>query len=298
MMTIANRITLLRAFLTILMYACIVVPASWTRLAALLIFALASITDWVDGFLARRTNTTTTFGAVADPFVDKLLIGGVFVAFASVPTLNVPLWAVFLIIARELMISTLRVLAALNREVLSAERSGKIKTALQMISASIILIILNIQDLAINGPVTWQAGMQAAAQVTQNMPYILTVIVMIVTWASGISYLYNHWGLLTRSWSIPARKGRNQQYQYRHNSADNRNRRPRNSNNNRSGSDSRTSNSTSGGVVQKSAYFPQDAQAARNGKKNYRPYRRSKRPMNHSAEHKVAAAAPPSGEQA
>ncbi|MDD4004205.1 MAG: CDP-diacylglycerol--glycerol-3-phosphate 3-phosphatidyltransferase [Elusimicrobiaceae bacterium] len=271
MMTIANRITLLRAFLTILMYACIVVPASWTRLAALLIFALASITDWVDGFLARRTNTTTTFGAVADPFVDKLLIGGVFVAFGSVPALHVPLWAVFLIIAREMMISTLRVLAALNREMLAAERSGKFKTAIQMISASLILVILNIQDLAVNGPPDWQAGMQAAAHFTLQFPYLLTIIVMIVTWASGISYLYNHWDMLRRSWSIPNSR---RQPQLRR-TENRRQRRPHRNN--------RFRPEKKDGIVQSSPYFPQDA-ILREAKKNHRPRRRGKRPAGQTAQ--------------
>lgn len=288
MMTIANRITLLRAFLTILMYACIVVPASWTRLAALLIFAIASITDWIDGFLARRTNTTTTFGAVADPFVDKLLIGGVFVAFASVASLNVPLWAVFLIIARELTISTLRVLAALNREVLSAERSGKFKTAIQMISASIILIILNIQDMAVNGPLDWQPAMQGAAHLTAQFPYVLTIIVMLITWTSGISYLYNHWDMLSRSWSIP----QNRRPSSRRNGADYRKGQDRHRHEAKqearrqdrrygqyNGSDS---------MVQKSAYFSDTPQ--REARK--RPYRRNKRQAKNGGQTQPAPQAP------
>lgn len=292
MMTIANRITLLRAFLTILMYACIVVPASWTRLAALLIFAIASITDWIDGFLARRTNTTTTFGAVADPFVDKLLIGGVFVAFASVPALNVPLWAVFLIIARELTISTLRVLAALNREVLSAERSGKFKTAIQMISASIILIILNIQDLAVNGPLDWQPAMQGTAHLTAQFPYVLTIIVMLITWASGISYLYNHWDMLSRSWSIP----QNRRPSSRHNGAERRAGR-HDSQRHEAKLEARRQDRRYGqyngsdDMVQKSAYFSDTPQ--RDGKKRqYRPYRRNKRPARNGGQGQPAPQAP------
>ena len=202
-MTLANRITLLRAFMSVLMFVCIVVPGIWTRLAALAIFALASITDWVDGYLARKTNTATTFGAIADPFVDKLLIGAVFVAFASIPALNVPLWAVFLIIAREMMISSLRVLAAIHKEVLAADRSGKFKTAIQMISSCVILIILNMYDLAAVGPENWRTFFAGAVFAMKPFPYILTIIVTAITWGSGIMYLNSHWAMLKKSWSIP-----------------------------------------------------------------------------------------------
>ena len=90
-------------FGTMIMFICLMVDNIWFRLAAAVLFGLAALTDWLDGKIARQTGTMTPFGAIADPFVDKILVGAVYIGFASLPMLNVPLWAVFLIIARELM---------------------------------------------------------------------------------------------------------------------------------------------------------------------------------------------------
>ena len=74
MMTLANKITLIRAALAIVMFLFILAPFGWARLVATLIFILAASTDWVDGKIARETNTITPFGAIVDPFVDKILV--------------------------------------------------------------------------------------------------------------------------------------------------------------------------------------------------------------------------------
>ena len=74
MMTLPNKITLTRAALSIVMFIFILIPCGWTRLIATLIFIVAASTDWVDGKIARETNTITPFGAIVDPFVDKILV--------------------------------------------------------------------------------------------------------------------------------------------------------------------------------------------------------------------------------
>ena len=112
MMTLANKITLMRAALSIVMFLFILLPYGWARITATLIFILAASTDWVDGKIARQTNTITPFGAIVDPFVDKILVAAAFFAFVGIKELDVPIWAVFFILLRELMISTLRVIAA------------------------------------------------------------------------------------------------------------------------------------------------------------------------------------------
>ena len=128
MMTLPNKITLTRAALSIVMFIFILIPCGWTRLIATLIFIVAASTDWVDGKIARETNTITPFGAIVDPFVDKILVSAALFAFVGIHELDVPIWAVFFIILRELMISTLRVIAALEGKVMAAERWGKFKT--------------------------------------------------------------------------------------------------------------------------------------------------------------------------
>lgn len=181
--------------MAIAMFICILKGGIIFKLTALAIFILAAISDWIDGKIARKTSTITIFGKIADPFVDKILVGAAFIAFAGVKSLNVPLWAVFLILARELTISTLRVLAAVKGKVLSAERSGKFKTAVQFISVLIILIILNLQTIASASKIV-----QTVVFLSDNIPYTLTVITALVSWISAISYIINHWKLLASTW--------------------------------------------------------------------------------------------------
>lgn len=185
------------------MFVCIIKGGMFTKMSALIIFILAAISDWIDGKIARRTQTKTIFGAIADPFVDKILVGAAFIAFAGVRILDVPLWAVFLIIARELTISTLRVLAAIKGRVLSAERSGKFKTAIQFISVLLILIILNLHTFAEVHSGQFTETLNIITTLTAQIPYALTVITAAVTWMSAVSYIKNHWQLLRSTWGVP-----------------------------------------------------------------------------------------------
>ena len=208
-MTLANRLTMLRALLSIAVFICVVIPGPVFRALALIFFIIASITDWLDGKIARETNTVTAFGAIADPFVDKLLICGVFMAFAATKELQVPLWAVYAIIARELMVSSLRVLAALSGKVLAAEPVGKFKTVFQIVAASIFLVILNVHSyFAVTSHGTLTPAMIDFNAKMRTGSQWLTIITALVTIASGISYLYNHWAMLQKSWSVPHRPKR------------------------------------------------------------------------------------------
>lgn len=188
-----------RMGLSLAIFAFIITNTLWAELVALLLLTIAAISDGVDGAIARRTGTSTPFGAIADPFADKLLIMSVFLSFASLKELDIPIWAVFLILLRELTISTLRVLAALNGVALKAERAGKIKTTIQLTSAFIILVLLilgmwsKVQSLpqffeylgSLDGPASWW----------------LTVITAFFTVISGTIYLANHRELIYKSWN-------------------------------------------------------------------------------------------------
>jgi CDP-diacylglycerol--glycerol-3-phosphate 3-phosphatidyltransferase len=202
-MTLANKITLLRAGLAIVMFLLMLSANPYAVIIASLIFGVAAATDWVDGMVARSTNTSTPFGAIVDPFVDKILVGAAFFAFTEIAPLNVPVWAVFFIILRELAVSTLRVLAALNNQVLAAERWGKFKTTLQLISIGVIFAILDIQVLI---PMVG-GGLKKALWYTNivlyKWPYAITVIAAAVTLISAFSYFKNNWNMLKESWSLP-----------------------------------------------------------------------------------------------
>lgn len=199
-MTLSNKITMSRAFLSLLIFVLIVCHTLWSELAALAFLTAASISDYYDGEIARRTQTTTPFGAIADPFADKILVMAVFLAFASLRDLTMPLWAVFLILLRELTISNLRVLAALRGEVMKAERAGKFKTTTQLTSAFIILVLLIIKIWAEKHSLP-AVFLSLAASHAGQTAYWLTVFTALVTVISGVAYLYNHRDLLRKSWN-------------------------------------------------------------------------------------------------
>lgn len=203
MMTLANKITLIRAGLSLLVFFFILLPFWWARFTGIIIYIVAASTDWVDGKIARETNTITPFGAIVDPFVDKILVIAAFFAFVSIRPLNVPIWAVFLILLRELMVSNLRAIAALDGKVMAAERWGKFKTVVQMSAIGVILFVILVMHLSQLLHGTAQHVCQIIFLTLINFPYAVTAIAAVITWISAISYLRNNWDLLKKSWSLP-----------------------------------------------------------------------------------------------
>ena len=172
----------------------------WSVIIAFILLTVASISDYVDGVIARRTRTTTRFGAIVDPLADKILIMSTFLAFASIRDLTIPLWAVFIILLREFTISTLRVLAALHGEVMKAEAAGKFKTTVQLTSAFIIMALLVLKAWLKKHPadIPWLIRFSGYSG---RIAHDLTVLTALVTLISGLVYLYNHRELIKKSWS-------------------------------------------------------------------------------------------------
>lgn len=107
-------------------------------LLALLIFAVASVTDWLDGYLARKYNFVTDFGKFMDPLADKILVMAAFIGMVELQ--YIPAWAAILILTRELAVTGLRLIISGSGQVLAAQWLGKVKTATQM--GTIILFLL------------------------------------------------------------------------------------------------------------------------------------------------------------
>ena len=117
-----------------------IVPDGNGRFAALAIFIIASITDFLDGYIARKNHLVTNFGKFMDPLADKLLVSAAMICLVSMDRL--PAWMVIIIISREFAISGFRLIAADNGIVIAASWWGKFKTVSQMIM--IILLIANL----------------------------------------------------------------------------------------------------------------------------------------------------------
>ena len=162
-MTLPNWITLARLLLIVPMVYFLEVAGGdrW----ALAFFLAASLTDWVDGYLARKLKQTSVLGALLDPLADKILVTGALVGL--VHQALVPAWTVTLVLGREFLVTGLRTAAINAGIVLSASMTGKIKTTLQMIAFALLLANLRpygswVWDLAVvmtlysGGEYLWQ----------------------------------------------------------------------------------------------------------------------------------------------
>lgn len=190
---VATQLTLLRLILVPFFLVFTVIDNTYTRIAALLIFVIASLTDLFDGRLARQRGEVTTLGVFLDPLADKFLISSAFIAFVQLPEVHVPAWMVILIIGREFFITGLRALAAARGRILAAQPAGKFKTTSQIVAIITILLILILNSLIERIPgISLSSGM---IWVITAGPYWLTFITTVLTIASGFIYLRDNFDL-------------------------------------------------------------------------------------------------------
>ena len=146
-MTLANRLTLLRVALAAAVFGAMMTESPRWHGVALVLFIAAIVTDWLDGWLARRTNSVSHFGKIADPIADKILVLGTLLALIRHKELGIPVWAVFLMLMRELAIGGVRMIAAAQGKSFGAEGAGKIKTVVQCVAVLLMLAIVVLRDM-------------------------------------------------------------------------------------------------------------------------------------------------------
>ena len=141
-MNLPNKLTLFRVILIPFFVFFLLAPyfEGYGNYIAVAVFIVASITDFVDGKIARKYNLVTNFGKFMDPLADKLLVSSALICLVALN--KIPAWVVIVIIAREFIISGFRLVAADNGVVIAASYWGKFKTAFQMVT--VIVLILNI----------------------------------------------------------------------------------------------------------------------------------------------------------
>ena len=141
-MNTANKLTMARVVMIPIFLAVLylVIPP-YHNYIALAIFVLASVTDFIDGYVARHYDQVTDFGKFMDPLADKLLVMSAMVWFVEVGWM--PAWAFFIVIARELAVTGLRLVAVEQGLVIAAGKSGKVKTASTMVCICLLLAIPN-----------------------------------------------------------------------------------------------------------------------------------------------------------
>ena len=166
-MSFADQLTVTRAVSVPIVVALVAIPFSGHDYWATGVFAVAMATDWFDGKVARRTGRTSSFGSLLDPVADKLLVLATLVVLIDQGVF--PAWMVAAIVARELLISGLR-LAALERGVVIAARDlGKLKTWSQAVAALV-------------------GGLAAAGAVRDSLSWWTLLVALVLTWVSGLDY--------------------------------------------------------------------------------------------------------------
>src|ERR1041385_8981942 len=140
-MNLPNKLTIARFILTGAFVAVLFSGIRYNETIALVLFCLAGISDFLDGLIARRRKLITNFGILMDPLADKIMVCSAFIAFVGIKWL--PAWMAVIVVARELAITGLRLLAASKNVVLAAEGYGKHKTITQ-ITAIIAIFIAHI----------------------------------------------------------------------------------------------------------------------------------------------------------
>jgi CDP-diacylglycerol--glycerol-3-phosphate 3-phosphatidyltransferase len=135
-----NGLTLARLGLAVVLFACI--AYGWWQ-TGLVVFVLAAITDWLDGYFARKHGSTSAFGRNFDPLVDKVLISGAFIFLLPVPGSELTAWMVTVVVARELIITGLRSFMESAAASFGADWLGKIKMGLQCAALIAILVVLS-----------------------------------------------------------------------------------------------------------------------------------------------------------
>ncbi|VAW19231.1 CDP-diacylglycerol--glycerol-3-phosphate 3-phosphatidyltransferase [hydrothermal vent metagenome] len=184
-MNIANQLTVLRVFLTFGFIYLIHQSTCLQQWAAAGIFAMAAITDFLDGYLARKYNLISDFGKIADPIADKFLILSAFYVFYQFDL--IAWWMIVVIFIREIGLTLLRFNAMKHKKVLAAESLGKYKTVAQIFTICIILL----SGLLLSSSEGFCGPKAISGRWALNID-ILMYLTVILTLVSGFSFLWNN----------------------------------------------------------------------------------------------------------
>ncbi|MCA9401474.1 MAG: CDP-diacylglycerol--glycerol-3-phosphate 3-phosphatidyltransferase [Candidatus Omnitrophica bacterium] len=184
-MNIANVLTTSRIALTIVFLLFVVQTGFQAKLIAALVFLAASITDYLDGYLARKYNLVTNYGKLMDPIADKFLVLSAFAVFGKLEV--IPFWMVLIIFIREVALTFYRLVAVFQGNILAAENLGKWKTVLQMGTLFIILFFVVFRETPIGENLT-----EFSLQAWHTSIYSLMILTVLLTVISALSYFKHY----------------------------------------------------------------------------------------------------------
>jgi CDP-diacylglycerol--glycerol-3-phosphate 3-phosphatidyltransferase len=185
-LNLANSITIARILLVPVFLVLLLggLPQPYGDLAAAAVFILAAATDKLDWYVARRSKQVTTLGQFLDPLADKLLIAAALIALVAQD--RVAAWVAMVIIGREIAVSVLRIIGVSQGVSIPADKYGKLKTVLQIIY--VVYVLVPTADIA--------EFINVSTDVAVVIQWVLAVVVVIVTLASGVRYFMNARGVI------------------------------------------------------------------------------------------------------
>lgn len=185
-MNTPNKLTVLRIILIPIYMLFYIMDAQWSIYVALAVYVAAALTDQLDGHLARKNNQITTFGKLMDPLADKVLVLAALVCFVEKDVPYITPWVIVIILAREFIVSGVRMLAMGEKNVIAASIWGKAKTVSQFVLTVAVMVF---QAVAVYLP--------SIIPITDVLIGIMTVVSVILTIFSGFDYVWKNRSLIT-----------------------------------------------------------------------------------------------------
>ncbi len=198
-MILPNQLTILRIILSPVFLFLFLSDQNWMKQASLGIYIIAALSDWYDGWLARKFNYITNWGKFWDPLADKILTSSAFIAFSIVGL--VPLWMVIIIISRDLLITLLRIFSDKFGLVFVTSYYAQWKTLLQMVFLYYLLILF----VAANSHNIYESySILIDSLLNKDLIYVIMLVITTITFHSGVLYVYRNKSTIKKLLKIEA----------------------------------------------------------------------------------------------
>lgn len=195
-MVLPNQLTTLRIILTPVFLYLFVSGDPILMQISLGVYIIAAITDWYDGWLARKFNYITTWGKFMDPLADKILTSAAFFAFVYIGILE--LWMVIIVVFRDLLITGLRLFAEWQKKSFTTSKIAKIKTVVQMVFIFYLLIVFTLRE---NSFLAEQIHEVFEIMTNQTAIYITMLSITVFTFTTGVIYIFQNRILISKLFS-------------------------------------------------------------------------------------------------
>jgi len=192
-MTLPNQLTILRIILSPVFLFLFLSDAIWMKQLSVAIYIVAALSDWYDGWLARKFNYITSWGKFWDPLADKILTSAAFIGFAVVDL--IPWWMVIIIVGRDVVITLLRVFSEMKNYSFTTSYYAKWKTLLQMIFLYYLLILYVAQ---FTPEINSVYGDLISSLLNGKLIFLIALLITGVTFHSGVLYITRNWQIILK----------------------------------------------------------------------------------------------------